>query len=224
MFCLGRQPAKFDPSVPKLMSLSLSETVVPTILDDWKTIQYWPMLLNDQLGTCTIASVGHTIEYWNIIGKLTLPVMTDLEAEVFYQINGHYIPGDASTDNGCILLDVLNYFQGHGMMAASQNYKVNKFLSVERNDLTQIKSSVFHLGNCYLGLNFPSNALQTNLWTIDPNATAAGGHCVNVVGFDDTQNLLYVVSWGTIVPMTYDFFIKYCDEAWSLYSDDWVNR
>ena len=219
---LGRQPAKFDNTVPKLRSLALKTNIVPQILDKWKMVQYWPMLLNDLIGNCTIVAGGHVIEYWNIVGGLRLPTMTDLEAKVQYEICGNYVDGDPSTDNGCVELDVLNYFQGHGIMAASQIVNLSKFVSVTPTDLVQIKQAIYHLGNCYLGYNLPNNAIQTNLWTIDPNAQIAGGHAVNAVGYDDTQNLLYVVSWGCVVPVTYDFHNKYCEEAWSLYSNDWM--
>lgn len=225
MFCLGRNPAQFDLNVPKLMELKLNIDILPAISDSWKKIQYWPMLMNDQIGNCTIASAGHIIEYWNYVGNLFLPTMTDLEAEVIYSIIGKYVSGNPSTDNGCVELDVLNYFQSHGVMAASKIVSLTKFLSVPRTDLQQIKSSIYHLGNCYLGYNLPSNAAsQTDLWSVDPNAQIEGGHAIPAVGYDDTQNLLYVVSWGTIVPVTYDFHVKYCEEAWSLYSDAWVNR
>jgi hypothetical protein len=224
MYCLGRNAAKFDPSVPKLMELKLSLDVLPPISDEWKKVQYWPLLKNDSLGDCTIAGVGHVIEYWNYVGKLNLPTMTDSEAQVQYEILGHYVPGDDKTDNGCVELDVLNYFQNHGIMAASQIVKLDKFLSVPATDLNQVKSAIHHLGNCYFGYNLPSNALQTNLWNIDTTATIEGGHAINAVGYDDSQNLLYIVSWGEVIPVTYDFHQKYCEEAWSLYSDVWVNR
>jgi len=225
MFCLGRKPAQFDPKIPKFRELQLKVDLLPAISSEWQQVQYWPLLQNDVLGDCTIAGVGHVIEYWNFVGKLSLPTMTDLEAEVQYQILGQYIPDDPSTDNGCVELDVLNYFKTHGIMAGSQIVKLNKFLSVPATDLHQIKSAIHHLGNCYLGYNLPDNAAsQTNLWDIDPTSQIEGGHAINAVGYDDNQSLLYIVSWGTIVPVTYDFHMKYCEEAWSLYSDAWVNR
>lgn len=224
MFCLGRKPAQFDPNVPKLMELNLDQTKVPASSTLYTKVKYWPMLMNDQIGDCTVAAVGHVIEYWNTVGRLSLPTMTDAEAETAYEILGHYIPGDQSTDNGCVELDVLNYFKNHGIMAASQNYKLTKFLATPARSLSQIKASIFHLGNCYFGYNLPDNALQTTLWTVDPNAQIAGGHAINAVGYDDSKSLLYVVSWGTVVPVTYDFHQRYCEEAWSLYSTDWTTR
>lgn len=224
MYCLGRNTAKFDASVPHLMSLSLNVETLPVVSDEFKKVQYWPLLKNDVLGDCTIASAGHIIEYWNYVGKLSLPTMTDLEAEIIYSICSGYIPGDDTTDNGCVELDVLKYFKTHGIMAASKIVNLTKFLSVPKNDLTQLKSSIHHLGNCYLGYNLPSNALQTNLWSIDSNSTIEGGHAIPAVGYDDNQKLIYIVSWGEVVPVTYDFHEKYCEEAWALYSDAWINR
>lgn len=222
---LGRQPAVFDPSIPMLGSLSLKVhlTQTPSISDKWKTIQYWPMLMNDQIGNCTIAGCGHVIEYWKIIGGLSLITMTDQEALVQYEICGNYDPKNPATDQGCVELNVLNYFQSHGIMAGSNLLALSNFVNVQHDDLNQIKSSIVNLGNCYLGYNLPSNALQTVLWSVDPTSTIEGGHCINAVGFDDSQSLLYVVSWGEVIPVTYDFHIKYCEEAWSLYNQEWIN-
>lgn len=224
MFKLGRKPAQFDPNVPELMSLHLDSSVVPPTCLDWQKVKSWPMLLNDQLGDCTIAAVGHVIEYWNCIGHMSLPTMTNEEALTYYKILGHYVPGEPETDGGCVELDVLNYFKSHGFMAASELVKLTKFLSLPLNSITQIKSSVYHLGNAYFGYNLPTNATQTTLWTIDPTAEIEGGHAINCVGYDDSKELLYVVSWGTVVPVTYAFHNMYCEEAWSLYSSDWMAR
>lgn len=221
---LGKNPAKFDSTVPHLLSLSLDTSIVPQTLEEYKKIQYWPVLLNDQIGDCTIAGIGHIIQYWNTVGKLSFPVMTDLEANTFYQIIGGYIPGNTATDNGCVELDVLNYFNTNGIMAASQLIKIDKFLSLTPSNIEQIKASVFHLGNCYIGLNLPQSALQTTSWDVVPNSPVAGGHAVCVVGYDDTKQVLYIVSWGCVIPMSYQFLTTYCDESWSLYSTDWINK
>jgi hypothetical protein len=226
---LGRQPAKFDASVPMLASINLKVTKLPSVSDKWKAISYWPMLRNDIIGNCTIAGAGHVIEYWKIVAGLSLITMTDLEAQVQYEILGGYDPkqtkanGSNPTDQGCIELNVLQYFQTHGIMAGSKLHPLIKFVNVPTINLDQIKSSIINLGNCYLGYNLPTNAIQTTLWDIDPTATIEGGHCVNAVGFDDSLNLLYVVSWGTIVPVTYNFHNKYCEEAWSLYNQAWID-
>lgn len=217
---LGKQPAQFSDSAPKLGSLLFGDNI-PKTYDLYKKIQYWPMLMNDQVGDCTIAGTGHVIEFLKVVFENNLPTMTDLEALVQYEILGGYKLGDITTDNGCVEVSVLQYFQDHGIMAGSQKINLTKFISVDHTAIGEIKKSVFHLGNCYIGLQLPSNAIQTQLWTVDKTATNEGGHCVNVVGYDDNQNLFYIVSWGTVIPMTYDFFTTYVDESWSLYSNEW---
>jgi hypothetical protein len=217
---LGKKTAQFSDTAPKLGSLLFGDNISP-VYDLYKKINYWPMLMNDQVGNCTIAGCGHVIEFMKVVFENNLPTMTDLEALVQYEIIGGYKLGDASTDQGCVELNVLQYFEDHGIMAGSQKINLTKFISVDQNSIQEVKKSVFHLGNCYLGLTLPSNAMQTKLWTIDSTATIEGGHCVNVVGYDDNQSLLYIVSWGTVIPMTYDFFAKYTEESWSLFSNEW---
>ena len=55
-------------------------------------------------------------------------------------------------------------------------------------------------------------------------AKIEGGHCVNIVGYDDPNSLLFIVSWGQAIGMTYNFFKTYAEEAWTLYSTDWVQQ
>jgi hypothetical protein len=52
-----------------------------------------------------------------------------------------------------------------------------------------------------------------------------GGHCVPIVGygFDQDNNTgSEVVSWGQIFDMTWGFFSVYCDEAYAIITQDWI--
>lgn len=219
---LGRKAAVRDLTVPHLHTVLPATAIVPTKSERYTQVKTWPMLMNDQLGDCTIAGVGHILEYWNVVAHKNPATMTDPEAEEAYEIIGGYIPGNASTDNGCVEVDVLKYFKNHGILAAGKLHKISNYLFVSPKNLNQVKQSIYHLGNCYFGYNLPSNAMQTTLWSVDPNAQIEGGHAINAVGYDDEKKLLYIVSWGEVVPVTYDFHQTYCEEAWSLYSTDWT--
>ena len=61
-------------------------------------------------------------------------------------------------------------------------------------------------------------------WTGSLTGPAApgswGGHAVDVVGYDDEA--MTIVTWGSLKQMTWSFFERYCDEAYSILSADFL--
>ena len=72
----------------------------PARVDYTHGITDWGMMLNDQLGCCTIAAVGHAVQTWtaNAMGReLTVPDSAILE---HYEKWDGYNPADPSTRPG----------------------------------------------------------------------------------------------------------------------------
>ena len=51
---------------------------------------------------------------------------------------------------------------------------------------------------------------------------AVGGHAVNVVRYG--RNGLTVVTWGRVQELTWSFWNRYCDEAYCILSDDFLEK
>jgi hypothetical protein len=49
-----------------------------------------------------------------------------------------------------------------------------------------------------------------------------GGHAVDVVRYD--RNALTVVTWGRLQQLTWSFWERYCDEAYCILSDDFLQK
>ena len=163
---LGRLAAQFDPAVPKLGDVLKAPAPLPPTELRYRNIQYSRMLLNDQLGDCTVAGIGDIWEYWkNITG--VHPVMTDNEAEVHYSAITGYVPGKSATDTGAVELDVLKYFSNIKMISSSPA-QLTKFIAVSSMSIEDIKYSVHALGNCYIGVNLPDSAMTFNTWDVVP--------------------------------------------------------
>jgi hypothetical protein len=49
-----------------------------------------------------------------------------------------------------------------------------------------------------------------------------GHHCISAVAYDSRK--LYVVTWGQVKSMSWQFYRAYCDEAYAILSDDFLSK
>jgi len=183
----------------------------------------WPMMLNDQLGDCTIAAAGHQIEQWTTYaGKQVIP--TDAQILSAYSAVGGYVPGDSSTDNGCVVLDVLNYWRQVGIAG----HKIAAYVSVNPLILSEVKIALDLFGSVYMGVQLPLTAQGASQWNVvlaDFADAAAepgswGGHAIPMVSYGPNA---HVVTWGELLLVTWPFISIYCDEMYAVLSQDWID-
>jgi len=219
---LGRKAIKTDSRTLMLADYLTPSLPPPPPTADWtKGITAWGMMMNDTLGDCTIAGCGHAVQVWtaNAGSEVTLP---DATIEKYYEKWDGYKPGDPSTDNGGIELDVLNDWKKGGFAG----HKLTAFADPKPASLTEVKQSIALFGGVYIGLSLPITAQTQDIWDVVPNggANAApgswGGHCVYVPKYD--QNGFTCITWGQPKTMTLAFWNEYCDEAHTLLSQDWL--
>jgi hypothetical protein len=220
---LGRKAIKTDTRTLMLGDYLTSSIPPPPVTADWtKGISGWGMMLNDQLGDCTIAGCGHAVQVWtaNTGGIATVP---DSTVEAMYEKWDGYVPGDASTDTGGVELDVLNDwrqqgFGGHALLA---------FADPKFSNLVEIRQSIALFGGVYIGLALPLTAQTQDVWDVvtggGSNAKKGswGGHCVYVPKYD--ANGFTCITWGQLKTMTVAFWNEYCDEAHTLLGQDWLS-
>lgn len=220
-FKLGRKAVKTDSRTLKLAKYLSAGIVSPPVSVDWsKGIYQWGMMLNDTLGCCTIAGVGHAIQVLtaNAGTEATVPDSTILQ---YYENWDGYVDGDPSTDNGGIELDVLNDWKQNGF----SGHKLLAFADPAVSNLTEIKQAIALFGGLYIGLSVTDQVMQNNNdptvpWDVTPQDTIDGGHCVYAVGYD--PNFVYIISWGQIYKMTWAYWTANVDEAHALISPDFI--
>jgi hypothetical protein len=219
---LGRKAIKTDSRTLAFGDYLTPALPPPPAAADWtKGIAQWGMMLNDKLGDCTIAGVGHAVQVWtaNASSEVTVP---DSTVENYYEQWDGYVPGNSSTDNGGVELDVLNDWQkgdfaGHKLLA---------FADPKVSNLVEIRQSIALFGGVYIGLSLPLTAQTQEVWDVVPKGGAKakkgswGGHCVYVPKYD--ANGFTCITWGQPKTMTVAFWKKYCDEAHTLLSQDWL--
>lgn len=196
----------------------------------------WGMDLNDQLGDCTIACAAHEILQWSTYAG-TPKRITDAEILTAYEAVSGYIPGDPSTDNGAVILDVLNYWRKTGIGGD----KLSAYVSVNWQDREELKQAIALFGNVNIGIQLPISAQNTTaggngfqVWEVpaggavdDGSPGSWGGHCVPIVGFRDDgtgASGTQVITWGAVYDMTWNFLNAYVDEAYCLLSNDWLEK
>jgi hypothetical protein len=188
----------------------------------------WLMLRNDEMGNCAIVGPAHIEMIWSYNSSTTPFIPTNECVVQDYSNVSGYNPNDPSTDRGCYLLEVMNYWRQRGIC----NRKISSYVSVNPDNLHHVKAAIHLFGAVNIGLALPASAQsQNDVWTVtNPNLTGSaarntwGGHCVIIGEYDDVTNEFVCVTWGRRQRMTYNFFTTYCDECYAALSDNWISN
>jgi hypothetical protein len=223
---LGKLPPRHDPRTLKLARYLTAALPPAPAAKDWASasrVAYWPMMLNDQLGDCVIAAKGHEVQLWTALAPPHRTVtLADAAILAGYEAVGGYEPGRPETDNGCNMLDALNYFRQTGYGGR----KIDAFAQVDPKNADHVRAAVNLFGVLEAGLQLPASAQAQlgGVWdvTTGPDAEPGswGGHCVPVVAY--SAEGLDCITWGGRQRMTWRFFTTYCDESYCLLSPDWI--
>lgn len=221
---LGKLAAKQDDKRLKLGKYIATLPPAPSVCDWLSGITSWGMMLNDNLGDCTCAGIGH----FNQVGTAatgSVDTPTDQEILDLYCKSCGYVVGDPSTDNGGVEVDVLNYVRKNGLGGRKV---VVAYADPEPGNTDHIKQSIYRFSGVYIGLQLPVTAQNQDIWdvvghTTDPDSQPGswGGHAVFVPYYDEAG--LVCITWGAPKRMTWNFWNTYCDEAHTLLSQRWLD-
>ena len=225
-YALGRLPE--DPSKPRLtLAPHLTAAAPPPAADWYSNVQAWGMLANDAWGDCVFAGNGHIIEQQTALGEGDETIVTDTETLAEYsKVTGFNPdagpPGENPTDQGALIQDGLADLRKNGL--AGQ--KIAAFARVAQGNQAEVKTALAELGALSLGVNLPRSAMDQfdagQPWTVSGDGTILGGHCITAFGYD--AEYVYIVSWGKVVPATWAWLARYCDEAWAVVSAQWAGK
>jgi hypothetical protein len=219
----GLLPKRVDPRTLQLSNYikSTAPIAIPAFVNWGKSVNgAWGMMLNDQVGDCGPAAVGHAIMALTAAnGNLVTPADADVLS--FYEAVGGYDPAiGASTDKGTALLDDMNYWKSHGMAG----HQISAY--VELNE-AQVRQAIALFGVVLTGVQLPLTAEGQYPWYVTDPALAGSAapgslssHGVPLVGYD--TNTFFGVSWAADQWMTEDWLIAYGYEYYTPISVDWV--
>ncbi len=219
---LGRKAIKTDTRTLTFAKYLTPALPTPPASADWtKGTAQWGMMLNDTLGDCTIAGCGHAVQVWSA-NTTSMITIADSVIESTYASWDGYVPGDYTTDNGGIELDVLKKWRKNGL----DGHALAAFAAADFQNLTEIQQAIFLFGGVYIGLSLPVTAQNQTVWDVTSqtgeNAEPGswGGHCVFVPKYDAES--FTCLTWGSPLQMTKAFWNRYCDEAYALIGNDWL--
>jgi hypothetical protein len=196
---------------PGLKKLKLSKYLKPGLPAPPTSVDYSAkataslsqVMLNQDLGDCTCAAVGHLVGvFTGNAGQCV--VVSDADVEALYEACGGYVPGDPSTDNGCDEVTVLQYWQSTGI---ANGHKIAGFLSVDATNPVEVQTAIWLFENVYFGVELPDAWISpfpsSNgfVWDVagapDPN----NGHAFPGIGYDASGNVT-ICSWGLLGQVT----------------------
>ncbi len=129
---------------------------------DWTTkIPSWPMFANDTIGDCTAAAAAHMIQCWTANASDAF-TPTDAQVIAAYSATGHYIVGDAATDQGAVELDVLNFWRQQGIAG----HKIDAYVSFSPQNFEHTRQAINLFGGIYIGLALPLSAQNQDVWDV----------------------------------------------------------
>jgi len=206
---LGKLPPKRDGRNFRLSHyLRVGLEPPPPMVDHHSEVGYWPMYDNDKYGDCGPAGAAHQIQSWSTYALSPITPSVNDVLDFYWEITG-------GVDSGVYMLDMMRKLRKDGLGGD----KIEAFVETDTSRLDEAKLSVYLFGSHAVGLALPDEN------TFGPWLNPTGppnpwnGHYVCAVGYDDAKRLFYVVTWGELWPMSYEWYLKYCDEAYAELND-----
>jgi hypothetical protein len=194
----------------------------PDAFDETSGVDSWPMYANDRIGDCTTAAAAHMIEAWTAAGR-GQPV--ELSEGAVLDAFEHVKRTDPFTgEEGAIELEVLRYWRANGIGM----HRIGAYARIAVHDQRLVRTASWLFGGLYIGLQMPLTAHAQPVWDWTGSLAGParpgswGGHAVDVVRYD--KNGLTVVTWGRLQELTWSFWDRYCDEAYCILSDDFLQK
>lgn len=177
--------------------------------------------LNDTYGDCVIAGKMHQLGIWSGNDSDSGGLVTATDQEVEQQYVGICGPGD----QGCVITDVLDYFQKQGLQAGGKTYTIDGYVAVDWQNQLEVQVALYLFGSLTLGINLPGDWLNTSdggVWQ-PTNSRIVGGHDVCAVGYNTLG--VVICTWGGLRTITWPAFqsTRWLEECYAQLAPLWYN-
>jgi hypothetical protein len=135
---LGKQAARYVEGFPKLRDYATFPLPVPAVYGKSDKLTDLGMMLNDRLGDCTCAAIGHLIQAWTSeAGKGV--ILSDAVILKLYEKACGFDPERPDTDQGGIERDALDYW----MKNPVEGHVLSAYVAIDWIDPQEIKEAVY---------------------------------------------------------------------------------
>lgn len=232
---LGKRPAIIDPRTLQLGKYLLSTLPpAPPAVDYTMGIKDFSMMLNDALGDCVIAAIGHAQQIFSAAARSFADTPPDSVILAGYENWCGYVPGKPRTDQGCYEISVLNAWR----KSSFYSYSLSMYADPNPRNLAEIKQAIHLFGGVFLGIQLPVSVQGLSVWDVSSGPDAVpgswGGHAVWVCAYRtnlDGSTTFTCISWGGLIDITEAFWLyndpsngPYIDEVHALISPEFINR
>jgi hypothetical protein len=174
--------------------------------------------------------MGHLLQEWSTLTGAPV-IASDPQVIATYSAITGYDPaqtapgGSNPTDRGAVIVDVLDWWRKNPFAGN----ELSAYVSLAIANHADVIEAVYLFGGVDCGVNLPQAWQGASQWTAPSRwhrwghwaPGSWGGHCVPVVDYDAEH--LYVVSWGQVIPVTYQAWDMYFSEAYALLDPAWFN-
>lgn len=224
----GKLAPKTHPNTLKLSKYTgpmtpISPTPVHKVWREWAIKPgAWQMFGNDLCGDCVFAAMAHMLmlETEHTIGTVT-PTLDEI-IKAYSAVSG-YDPATGANDNGAYISDGLDYWKNVGFAG----HKIMGWAQVDHTNIWHVKQAVWIFGGLDIGVQMPQSGMDQfsrgQFWEVVPNdGGIVGGHSVPLGGYGSQGT--NCVTWGQRQGMTWEWFSRYCDEAFVPITEDFINQ
>lgn len=190
---------------------------------DWiSKVRTWGELGNEKAGDCAEAAPGHSIQSASTYASGVERIVTGAEVLAAYSAITGYDPTKPETDRGSYLVDVLHYWQRAGIAGR----KILGAVQIPLGDGALLQRAIGLFGGVIVGYALPNSAKYQTAWDVAEDGVGAqpgswGGHAVwlgKAIG-----SVVGGVTWGEPIDISMRFQHAYCDEAYAVIDEDFVN-
>lgn len=218
----GKPPAQPARPQLRLEDYVTADLPEPPESVDWQApvdATGWPMYLNDQIGDCTFAEIGHHIQLVTKAATGTAVQVSDTAVLTGYEAVSGYRPGDPSTDVGCRIADVMDYWLKTGV----GGHKILAHASIHPSNTKLVRQAIALFGGVSIGMNVPQSAEDQfnngEPWTYVRGSRSLGGHCVLLGAYGPKK--WKVITWAAEQEMDDVFYQHEVDEIRLPVTTEW---
>jgi hypothetical protein len=184
----------------------------------------WGMLGNDRYGDCAWAGPAH--EHM-LTTRLSPVADADFTADGVlsdYAACTGFNPATGAGDNGTNMRDGLNYRRHIGIVdSTGTRHKIGGFCALEPGNFSQLLQALEIFDVVAMGIEVAESCEQQfaagKPWSVVPGAQIVGGHYVPVFARPSVA-MGECVTWARRQPFTEQFYGKYNDEAYGVFTTE----